>query len=162
MADVDDVAAYILQQRGSMTTWKLQKLVYYAQAWHLVWDSEPLFDAHIEAWANGPVVKALYARHRGDFSIADWQWGDPDHLTSSERATIDGVLRAYGDLSGRQLSHLAHSEAPWRDARGPLGSTDRSNALISTAAMLEFYEALDADPDVSPVDEIDWSAFETS
>ena len=38
---VFDVAAYILQKTGSMTTMKLQKLVYYSQAWSLVWDEKP-------------------------------------------------------------------------------------------------------------------------
>ena len=42
MANVDDVAAYILNRQGPMTAMKLQKLCYYSQAWHLVWDSEPL------------------------------------------------------------------------------------------------------------------------
>lgn len=42
MAGAIDVAAYILAQRGPMTAMKLQKLVYYSQAWHLVWEEEPL------------------------------------------------------------------------------------------------------------------------
>ena len=56
MMTVLDVAAYILERQGSMTTMKLQKLVYYCQAWSLVWDERPLFDESIEAWANGPVL----------------------------------------------------------------------------------------------------------
>lgn len=32
MANVFDVAAYILEKEGEMTTMKLQKLCYYAQA----------------------------------------------------------------------------------------------------------------------------------
>ena len=47
MASVFDVAAYILQQQGAMTTWKLQKLVYYSQGWSLVWDDDALFIASI-------------------------------------------------------------------------------------------------------------------
>ena len=43
MATVFDVAAYILAKRGEMTAWKLQKLVYYSQAWSLVWDQRPIF-----------------------------------------------------------------------------------------------------------------------
>ncbi|MBC8146611.1 MAG: hypothetical protein H8E98_01335 [Bacteroidetes bacterium] len=35
---VYDVADYILKQVGYITTMKLQKLVYYCQAWSLVWD----------------------------------------------------------------------------------------------------------------------------
>jgi len=64
MASVHDVAAYILREQGAMSTWKLQKLVYYSLAWHLVWDDEPLFEEPIQAWANGPVVRALYPGFR--------------------------------------------------------------------------------------------------
>jgi len=59
MANVRDVAQYILGKVGQTSTWKLQKLVYYSQAWHSVWEDEPLFDAGIEAWANGPVCPEL-------------------------------------------------------------------------------------------------------
>lgn len=40
---VNDVAAFILRERGAMTAMKLQKLVYYSQAWVLVWDERQLF-----------------------------------------------------------------------------------------------------------------------
>ena len=64
MAQVNDVARYILErQSGSVSTMKLQKLVYYAQAWSLVWDEKPLFHVRIEAWANGPIVRELYDQH---------------------------------------------------------------------------------------------------
>ena len=60
MADVFDVAKYILEKQGSMTTMKLQKLVYYSQAWSIVWDEKPIFAERIEAWASGPVVRELW------------------------------------------------------------------------------------------------------
>jgi hypothetical protein len=47
MIDYYDVAAYILKKKGKMCRWKLQKLVYYSQAWSLVWDGAPLFDEPI-------------------------------------------------------------------------------------------------------------------
>ena len=75
MASVHDVAAAILERTGPIDTFKLQKLAYYCQAWHLVWDEEPLFKARIEAWANGPVVRALYDKHRGSYRVSDWRWG---------------------------------------------------------------------------------------
>ena len=37
MGTVFDVAKYILSKTGSITTWKLQKLCYYSQAWALAW-----------------------------------------------------------------------------------------------------------------------------
>src|SRR5271157_4427990 len=103
MASVNDVAAYILKKRGRTTAMKLQKLVYYCQAWSLVWDDKPLFKARIEAWANGPVVPSLYNLHRGKFDVARWP-GDPNALTDSERETVDAVLRFYGDKSSQWLS----------------------------------------------------------
>lgn len=60
MVNVYDVAEFILRKFGSMTAMKLQKLVYYCQAWSLVWDEKPLFPERIEAWANGPVVRELF------------------------------------------------------------------------------------------------------
>ena len=36
MANVNDVAVYILEKSNTMSTMKLQKLVYYCQAWSLV------------------------------------------------------------------------------------------------------------------------------
>ena len=56
MVTVFDVVRFILEQKGSTTAMKLQKLVYYCQAWSLVWDEQPLFKERIEAWVNGPVV----------------------------------------------------------------------------------------------------------
>ena len=156
MASVHDIAAYILDKRGSMSTWKLQKLVYYAQAWHLVWDEEPLFKARIEAWANGPVVPELYRRHRGQFSISQWEDGDPKALDPGEQATVDLVLDSYGHLTGRQLSVLTHAEGPWQEARKGLDPTDRSARPISLESMHDFYAALDAAQDAKPVEEIDW------
>ena len=43
MANVFDVAQYILKKSGTLTTMKLQKLLYYSQAWSLAWDGVPLF-----------------------------------------------------------------------------------------------------------------------
>ena len=60
MISVSDVAQYILSKKGSMPVMKLQKLVYYCQAWSLVWDDAPLFSESIEAWANSPVCRILF------------------------------------------------------------------------------------------------------
>lgn len=35
---VFDVAKYVLHRTGQLTTMKLEKLVYYCQAWSLAWD----------------------------------------------------------------------------------------------------------------------------
>jgi uncharacterized phage-associated protein len=55
-----EVALYILSKQGPMTGTKLAKLLYYSQAWHLVWHGEPLFGDRIEAWAGGPMFPGLW------------------------------------------------------------------------------------------------------
>lgn len=138
---VHDVAAYILQRRGAMTAMKLQKLVYYAQAWSLVWDEQPLFNEQIQAWANGPVVRELYARHKGMFVVSKWT-GNPDSLTRTQKETIDAVLGFYGDKSSMWLSNLTHREDPWVEARAGLADGVRSEKEIPLSAMAEYYSSL--------------------
>jgi uncharacterized phage-associated protein len=142
MAKVDDVAAAILNRTGPISTWKLQKLVYYAQAWHLVWEDRPLFDDAIEAWANGPVVPTLYAKHRGQYTIATWPTGDPDGLDDGEGTTIDAVLGFYGEKTGQLLSMLTHQERPWLEAREGLAPGERGSAVITHDAMADYYGGL--------------------
>lgn len=142
MANVHDVAAYILARRGSMTAMKLQKLVYYCQAWALVWDEKPLFGERIEAWANGPVVRELYERHRGQFLVTQWPWGSPDSLDKTERETVDAVMDFYGDKPAVWLSNLTHQEDPWLDARKGLAPGEPGCKEITHAAMAEYYEGL--------------------
>ena len=66
---VFDTAKYILEKKGCLSTMKLQKLCYYAQAWSLVWDDAPLFDDDFEAWANGPVCPTLFRATQGNYSV---------------------------------------------------------------------------------------------
>ena len=142
MATAHDVAAYILRKRGKMTAMKLQKLVYYAQAWSLVWDDRPMFRERIEAWVNGPVVRSLYREHRGKYEVRDWPKGDPRKLDARAKETIDAVLSFYGDKTSQWLSDLTHSEQPWKEARRGLGPTEPCENEITHASMAEYYSGL--------------------
>ena len=125
-----------------MTAMKLQKLVYYAQAWSLVWDEKPLFGEEIRAWANGPVVPRLYDWHRGAFEVTSCLRDNPSILTSEQRETINAVLDFYGNRSSQWLSDLTHQESPWRDARTGLSPGQRGSREIIPAAMVEYYGGL--------------------
>ena len=159
MATVHDVAAYILSKAGPMSTMKLQKLVYYSQAWHLVWAEDSLFPEQIEAWANGPVAPALYGLHRGRFSVEDWPAGDADNLDKAQRGTVDAVIDTYGHLDGRKLSYLTHAEQPWRDAREGLRPTEISHNPITPDAMQQYYTGVEGSDEATPVDELDWGPW---
>ena len=142
MASALDVAAYILREKGPMDTWKLQKLVYYCQAWHLVWEEEPLFEERIEAWANGPVVRELYDEHRGQFQAASCTKGRISNLSNSQRESIDAVLRHYSRFTGFTLREQTHREAPWKEARAGLPPGTRSNREITLGSLSDYYGSL--------------------
>lgn len=151
MTTVHDVAASILERTGPTTAMKLQKLAYYAKAWHAVWDDQSLFDAEFQAWRNGPVCRDLYELHRGQFQVTNWPAGDPSRLTQAERDTVDVIVNTYGTLTAQQLSDLTHSEAPWRNAREGLDPGSPSVTPISLESMVEYYSSLnDEAVDVSP------------
>ena len=143
LVSVHDVAAYVLAKIGTTTAMKLQKLVYYSQAWSLVWDEQPLFNEKIEAWANGPVVRELYKFHKGMFNVSDWSCGNAERLSDNQKNTIGVVLDFYGDKPSHWLSDLTHKEAPWRDARNGLPDGERGSAEITHASMFEYYDSLE-------------------
>lgn len=120
MANVVSVADYALSKFECLSTMKLQKIVFYSQAYHLVTFHAPLFEDRIEAWVNGPVAPRLFRLHRGKFIIpSDFFKAEAcDTLTADEQHSIDHVVGVIGDESGASLSDLTHSEDPWRVARG--------------------------------------------
>lgn len=142
MANVLDVAAYILKRNGPMTTWKLQRLVYYAQAWSLAWDEGELFPEECLAWANGPVVKELFDAHKECFRIDTISGGDPSAITPDQQDSIDQVLDSYGSKSPRWLTELAHLEDPWKHARSGIEKERRPDVVIPKQTLTEYYASL--------------------
>jgi len=144
MATIYDVAAYIVESVGEMSAMKLQKLMFYSQAWNLVWEEEPLFSDDFEAWANGPVLPTLYDRHRGMFKVEKSLFKDGSSLNLSieQKENIDKVLSFYGEKTAQWLSNLTHQEDPWLNARGdsPVGTS--SNAAIPQSAIHEYYSSI--------------------
>src|SRR5574343_175151 len=132
MATIYDIAKYITETQGEMSAMKLQKLMYYAQAWHMVWEEEPLFADNFQAWANGPVLPAIYDKHIGQFKVdkSFFKEGDSAKLTEPEKENIGKVLGFYGDKTAQWLSKLSHQEEPWLNARGDTPVGAYSNAVI--------------------------------
>lgn len=143
-ATAHDIAAYILKKMKICTHMKLQKLVYYSQAWSLVWLERPLFKDKIQAWANGPVVPAIYRTLRGEYQVVpkDLPQGDPAALADDDKKAVDAVLDFYGDKSPQWLSDLTHAEQPWIMARKGIPAGERGANEITLASMEEYYSSL--------------------
>lgn len=144
MATVYDVAKYILEKTGAISTWKLQKLCYYSQAWALAWTGKPLFPEDFEAWCNGPVCRPLFKKHKGSYWVSEAVFGDADTdtLTADEKDTIDTVLNSYGKMEPYQLRAQTHVELPWQEARRGLDEFDRGDRIITKDSMGDYYGSL--------------------
>lgn len=141
------VAHYITSKYGELSAMKLQKLMYYAQAWNLVWEEGSLFDDEFEAWANGPVLPQIYDLHRGKFKVDSslFKVGSDESLTQVQRDNIDKVLSFYGEKTAQWLSNLTHQEEPWLQARGKIPVGKPSSKKITLSSMHEYYSALQID-----------------
>lgn len=140
-----DVANEILQHfKHPISTMKLHKLLYYCQAWNMVWEEKPLFKEKIEAWANGPVVREVFNFHRGlyEISIRDFTLGNSDLLSSGQKETVESVLNFYGEKSAQWLIDQTHSEMPWINARKGLASNERGDEEILLSDMADYYSSL--------------------
>jgi uncharacterized phage-associated protein len=141
-----DVAEYILKRQGRLSAFKLQKLVYYSEAWHLVHLDGSLVHEDFEAWVNGPVVRELFQRHRGQRTVST-VGGDASKLVGAGRELVDEVLGVYAPFDSGRLIEMTHADEPWREARRGLGPMEPSNRLLRKKTMHRFYSDLLDDPD---------------
>ncbi|MDT2731069.1 DUF4065 domain-containing protein [Streptococcus parauberis] len=145
-----------IKRVNSVTPKKLQKLLYYVQAWHLALTAENnteseinrslLFNSEFEAWVHGPVIPEVYEEYKSlKASVIEFSGFDDENLITllndDELANINDVLDTYGSFNGSDLEALSHDEAPWREARNGLGPLDSSNKAISNKTMFEYYSA---------------------
>lgn len=138
MENIFDVAKWFLSME-SMTHLKLQKLCYYAQAWHLAVYKKRLVDENFQAWVHGPVSPTLYARYR------HWGWHDIikyEGQVKLKRKTIEFlniVYGLYGKYKGWELEELTHKEEPWINARKGIDPKQSCTNVIRDKDMEIFY-----------------------
>lgn len=113
-----------LKGRGFTGKVQRQKLLYYAQAWHLAWYGRPLFEDRLEAWPMGPV-----AFHAETLSPALGRDMEPGPVSIH----LDAVCGHYGPYCGNQLRDRSHMEAPWQDAWA------NTNKLISQESLMRYF-----------------------
>ena len=116
-ATLKDVAEYIMFKVGETSIYKLEKLLYYCQAWSLVWDDAPLFKERIEAHSiNGPSIPALHELYPGYMFRPIFCPKNSAALSAEQRSTIDYVVQSYGWRSTEWLRELSCIEHPFLDA----------------------------------------------
>jgi uncharacterized phage-associated protein len=141
-SQVADYLIWFAHEHGSfVSNLKLQKLLYYAQAWHLALFGRPLFADKLQAWIHGPVVPSVYGRFKefGGRNI-DKPVAAPA-LPDETVAFLDELVGEYMPLDAFELELMTHREAPWINARGDLPPDAPSKAVISNDDMLAYFKA---------------------
>jgi len=160
-ANIIDVAHLVVlaaSQKGiGVTPLKLQKLLYYLQAWNLVFFNTPVFQDEPEAWVNGPVYRKVYDYYK-DYQMFEFVKIAPEEkeqldesvvqmmrnvgFTSEQQELFDEIISKYGKMASADLGLRTHNEDPWKNARNGLGIFDYSNNVITHESMAKYYGSL--------------------
>jgi len=143
-----NIAEYFLWkgqvEKEPVTNKKLQKLLYYAQAWSLVMRNKKLFNDKIEAWVHGPAIREVYLEYKNfGFSPIDKKISERtiEVVPADVKKFLDEVWSVYGKRDAAYLEHLTHSEDPWQKARAGIEPNIGSENEISVESMKAFYSA---------------------
>lgn len=138
--DVAQSILYIAHQAGdNITNLKLQKLLYYAQAWYLVNFDKPLFEDNIEAWQYGPVVREVYITFNKyqNKPISKFDKKAIDKLTAEQVDYLKEFCAYFMKFSASELVSMTHSEQPWIEA-----FEQGAQTVISIETMKTYYNGL--------------------
>lgn len=141
---------YIVKHYGPMSHLKLQKLLFYCDAYHLAYFGKELVTDGFEAWVHGPVSRKVYNSFKdksvlyADIDYSELQVNDPDadfaRLTSSQRNFIIEILDNLSTWTDLDLETATHNEKPWQEARMGYSAGDKCSVLISKDTTLQFYK----------------------
>ncbi|MDD5410909.1 MAG: DUF4065 domain-containing protein [Methylobacter sp.] len=123
----------------SISHLKVQKLLYFAEAWTQLVLDEDLFEEQIEAWAHGPVVPDVYYFFKGN----SWDGLPPQELdtdfTPDVIDVLTQVLDIYGEFSAKTLEDMTHADAPWIEARGGVPAEARCSSIMEKPRIKVFF-----------------------
>lgn len=147
------VIAYAFIKKGIdsnlfVTQLKLQKMVYFANGYHLAKHNNPLIVEAVQAWKYGPVIPELYQVLKAygnspitdpiflDFIGIDKEYSKIDQTT---RETIDYTWEATKSVSAENLVRWTHKvDSPWDKA----WKKSERNTTINNTEILDYFTNL--------------------
>ncbi|KKL92558.1 hypothetical protein LCGC14_1883470 [marine sediment metagenome] len=140
-----DIANYFLNLANETGTYlsnlKLQKLVYYAQAWYLANHDKSLFDEDFEAWVHGPVIYDLWKKYK-EFSYNPI-FGDVEKPKIDKKTWnfLGLVTDSYFSEDAYTLELMTHKEDPWILARNGIAPDEPCSSIITKESMKTYFRS---------------------
>lgn len=153
-----DVSRHIInysnEKEYGVSNLKLQKLLYFVQAYFLLIKKKVCFSEKIEAWDLGPVVPVAYREYKqfgsGNIPTITCVFKkDPENIWNSkivpfydvvvsinDKNLINSVVDRFAEYSASDLVELTHRQQPWIDAYIP-----KRNNEITIKAIEEYFNA---------------------
>jgi uncharacterized phage-associated protein len=143
-ANTADFLLVECRERGDiLTNLKIQKLLYYAQAWHLAIHSKPLFAEDFQAWVHGPALPSQYQR----FKKFEWRPILEEEIVLpvlndlNVASHLVEIVNVFGVETASSLELMTHHERPWLEARKGIPNDQPSAAVITKQSMRLFYQS---------------------
>lgn len=124
------------KEREGITNLKLQKVLYFAQAYFLAKLGRPLFADHVEAWEYGPVVPSVYRKYRENGSNPIISEEDKSTITVEDKEVLDKIWSTFGGYSASRLVDISHAHTPWKEAY------QTTSKVISHKSLKDYYAPL--------------------
>lgn len=142
---------------GALTPMKLQKLMYFAQGWHLGLFARPLINEKVQAWRFGPVFASVYVEFKGfgnkpitrrarrirltepggELTVTCPVIGDDDKGT---RDFLEKIAETYGKYSAIELSRMTHEpDTPWKAVWDEMGGVEVLSKEIPDELIAEYF-----------------------
>lgn len=122
----NEIIKRTLADGGEITHLKVQKLVYYCEAWMLAIHGRSIIRQDVQAWQYGPVIDDLYysLRHHKKAPITELiARASNVELDNDESDIVSRVYTQYGAKSAYNLSAMSHlKDSPWDITRRKWGN----------------------------------------
>ena len=144
-----DIAEYVISQfcgedkrvdegvAEGISNLKLQKLLYFCQAFLLVFSEKPMFKEEIYAWKYGPVVKEVYEKYK-EHKNRPLSNTQGSNLDSKTKKMVGEVLQTFGGYSAIRLMEITHSHKPWKDLQKKIEKGEL-DLVITHKAIKKYY-----------------------
>jgi uncharacterized phage-associated protein len=146
------LAKYVIDKIGNMPHLKLQKLLYYIDAWHIAVLDRPIIEEKFEAWMHGPVLRTIWNDYK-DYGVMTLnnlvsikdnekdiiEKSIEQSLTKDQIELMNDVLNEYGDKSAYHLECLTHEATPWLEARKGIEPAEQCSNKISKETTKDYY-----------------------